>query len=181
MAEIRIIEPEKLVAGFIYNEDGAYREAAALVAGRYGEADFESAPIDFTVTGYYDEEIGFPLFKRIVSYKKLLMPDKLAEVKVFTNSIEDRLRDSTAKRRVNIDPGLLTMGKFILATAKNHQHRIYIGSGIWAEVTLRYREGGFAGWEWTYRDYLNPQYLLCFEKIREIYRLQVQQKGCPNQ
>lgn len=179
MAEIKSIEPEKLVAGFIYKEEEAYREAAKLVAGQYGEADFESEPMNFTVTGYYNEEIGSPLFKRFVSYKQLIMPDKLAEAKVFTNSIEDRLRGSYGKRRVNIDPGLLTMGKFILATAKNHQHRIYIGSGIWAEVALRYKEGGFTGWEWTYRDYLSPEYLLCFEKIREIYRLQIQPRGCP--
>jgi hypothetical protein len=57
----------------------------------------------------------------------------------------------------------------VLATTKDYSHRIYLGQGIYAEVTLRYRRGAFHPWEWTYPDYGSPRYLEIFAHIRDIY------------
>jgi len=60
-----------------------------------------------------------------------------------------------------------------LATTKNRDHRIYIGQGIFAEVTLHFRGKSFRAWEWTYPDYATPEYIAIFNEIRALYREQV--------
>ena len=42
-------------------------------------------------------------------------------------------------RPLNLDPGYLTLGKLVLASTKDFAHRIYLGRGIYAEMTLFYR------------------------------------------
>ncbi len=49
-------------------------------------------------------------------------------------------------RPVNIDPGYLNLGKFLLATTKDQAHRVYLRDGVYAEVTLRYQAGAFEPW-----------------------------------
>ena len=57
-------------------------------------------------------------------------------------------------RPINIDPGYVSYSKIILASAKNFSHRIYLRSGIYAEVTLNYRrDKGWQFFDWTYPDY----------------------------
>ena len=51
-------------------------------------------------------------------------------------------------RPLNLDPGLLTLGKFMLATTKDQGHRIYLRDGIFAEVTLHYQAGTWEPWPW---------------------------------
>ena len=77
------------------------------------------------------------------------------------------------KRRVNIDPGYISQSKLVLATTKDHSHRIYLGQGIFAEVTLRYYKGTFRAWEWTYPDYASPPYIAIFNHIRKLYKEQL--------
>jgi hypothetical protein len=43
--------------------------------------------------------------------------------------------------------------RFVLATGKNFSHRIYLGQGIYADLTLIYRHGEFQALPWTYPDY----------------------------
>ena len=43
----------------------------------------------------------------------------------------------------------------VLATTKGFAHRIYLGSGIFADLTLVYENGTYRGLEWTYPDYGN--------------------------
>jgi hypothetical protein len=76
---------------------------------------------------------------------------------------------------VNIDPGYIALGKFVLATTKDRDHRIYVGQGIFAEVTLSYRTGSFAAREWTYPDYASSQYIELLNELRHAYRLQLKQ------
>ena len=54
---------------------------------------------------------------------------------------------------MNIDPGYLTLFQLVLASAKPFSHRIYLDRGIWAEVTLLFRDGTFETLPWTYPDY----------------------------
>jgi hypothetical protein len=80
-------------------------------------------------------------------------------------------------RPINIDPGLLELGKFLLATTKDQAHRIYLRDGIFAEVTLRYHAGAFEPWPWTYADYRQPcvhEFLL---QAREYYRQRLREEG----
>jgi len=34
---------------------------------------------------------------------------------------------------VNIDPGYISLGKLVLASTKDHAHRLYLGEGVYGE------------------------------------------------
>lgn len=83
-------------------------------------------------------------------------------------------------RPVNIDPGYVALDKVVLASAKNFAHRLYIGDGIYAEVTLSYRRARRAGgrgkargagvWTplpWTFPDYADGRYFPFFDALRQ--------------
>jgi hypothetical protein len=67
--------------------------------------------------------------------------------------MEKRFRGPDHKRRVNLDPGLLSLYNLVLASTKSFAHRIYLRDGIYAEVTLLYQAGKFSPLAWTYPDY----------------------------
>ena len=160
------------MCGFIFSTPAAYLRAKQLVERRFGKADFESAPIAFTFTDHYAKEMGTGLTRRFCSFSRLIKPDALAEVKVWTNRLEERL--SRQKRRlVNIDPGYIDMARLVLASTKDFRHRIYIGRGIHAEVTLFYKDKHFQHGDLTYPDYRTPEYIGIFTAIRDIYAKQI--------
>ena len=137
--------------------------------GLFGPVDMESPLIPFSITNYYTPELGPNLQRKFLSFESLINPQRLAEIKSLTNELEVRFQRQESKRGINIDPGYLEAGKLVLATIKNQQHRIYLGKGIYGEVTLRFRKGRFEPWEWTYPDYRSAPYLKFFNQVREIY------------
>jgi hypothetical protein len=174
MGEIKKILPEKLVIGFIYKNEEIVEKVKDALINEFGKIDFESAALNFIHTDYYNKEIGENLLKKFISFEKLVNPDKLFDIKIFTNSIEQKfLYNGTNNRMINIDPGLLSLSKLVLATTKNYDHRIYIGKGIFAEVTLRWTQKNFKEFEWTYPDFRTEEYKRILGKIREIYKEQI--------
>ena len=57
----------------------------------------------------------------------------------------------------------------MLATTKDHAHRLSLGRGIYGEVTLRWREGAYVPWDWTYPDYRSSHYAEFFAAVRLAY------------
>ena len=84
------------------------------------------------------------------------------------NSLEKGLADAqyAVPRPINIDPGYVTPAKLVLATTKDRAHRIYLGRGIYAEVTLTYAKKAFQSMPWTYPDYRSEPYRRFFEQVR---------------
>jgi hypothetical protein len=118
--------------------------------------------------------MGTGLRKHFLAFRDLVSPDCLPEAKLLANRIEDQCANSgqfPEKRPLNIDPGLLTLGKFMLATTKDQAHRIYIGKGLFAEVTLRFEQGSYVPWPWTYADYRQRCVLEFMNQARTYYRL----------
>jgi hypothetical protein len=168
MGKIKKRIPVKLIVGFIFKKADILNKAKAILERRFGEIDFESKTLNFSHTDYYEEELGKNLKRIFISFKKLISPEHLSKIKILTNKIEQRLA-SGQKRLINIDPGYLEFSKLILATTKDFRHRIYLDSGIFAEVTLFYENKSFRPWEWTYPDYKTKKYAEIFNKIRQIY------------
>jgi hypothetical protein len=164
--------PVKLVIGCIYKEESVYRGAVALLVRSNGRVDFESEELAFTHTDYYEREFGRGLKKKFLSFKSLIPPEKLAAIKLLTNRAEKRLSRQSL-RRINLDPGYLDYAKFILATTKDYAHRIYLGRGIFAEVTLSYRDRAFQPLEHTYPDFRSPEYIRILNHIRSLYVQQI--------
>ena len=64
---------------------------------------------------------------------------RLAQIKRQTNDWEETYAAEAGlsePRPLNLDPGYLTLAKLVLASTKDGSHRIYLGEGIYAEVTL---------------------------------------------
>ena len=162
----------KLIIGFIFKEERIFNKIKVILEKRFGKIDFESQILSFNHTTYYAEEFGKHLKRRFVSFKKLISPSKLPEIKIITNKLEKKLSKGL-KRTINIDPGYLNLSKLVLASTKDYKHRIYLNKGIYSEVTLFYGNKSFRPWEWTYPDYGTCEYIAIFNKIRGIYAIQI--------
>jgi hypothetical protein len=150
----------------------------------FGPVIWMSLPFDFNQTQYYTPTMGPGLRKQFLAFERLVPADILAEAKLRTNDLEARLAESdnhAESRPLNLDPGLLTLGKFMLATTKDQAHRIYLRDGIFAEVTLRYHAGSFEPWPWTYADYRQPFVRTLLKEARELYRGLLRQRRSPGE
>ncbi|MCK5156994.1 MAG: DUF4416 family protein, partial [Spirochaetales bacterium] len=107
-----------------------------------------------------------------LTFNQLVEPDRLAEIKELTNLIEEEFRSGN-KRRVNLDPGILSETRFILATTKDRGHRVPLKNGIYGEVTLIYMNKEFKPLPWTYADFCDPVYRNLLKEIRKLYLKQL--------
>jgi Domain of unknown function (DUF4416) len=148
-------------------------EIETVLAETYGVIVLRSMPTPFIQTTYYEREMGANLTRLYVAFDPLVSIAALATVKHMTNRLEARWSTAHGQRRVNIDPGYLDLAKVVLASTKDYNHRLYIGDGIFAEVTLCYRQHAFQAWEWTYPDYRVPTTLTFFHQLRELYKHQL--------
>ncbi|MFH1259296.1 MAG: DUF4416 family protein [Elusimicrobiota bacterium] len=165
--------PVKLIIGFISGRKDCFLQAQKLLVRKFGEMDFQSDLIAFDFTEYYAAEMGKDLQRKFVSFRRLIKPEDLSGIKIFTNKAEKML-SSYNRRQINIDPGYLTEAKLILATTKDFSHRIFLKNDIFAEVTMFYsHSSGYEPFPWTYPDYHSPKYKKLFKEIREIYTCQI--------
>lgn len=140
--------------------------------GMFGPLEWRSPLLLFDRTRYYEKEMGWPLQRRFVSFRDLIRPESLVEVKLRTNALEQTVVRE-GKRVVNIDPGYVGLERLVLATGKNYTHRIYLGKGIYADLTLVFHKGTFRPLEWTYRDYADEGLIGQFNEIRARYKEQL--------
>jgi hypothetical protein len=161
-------KPAKLVIGLIMKDRSLFESLGVELSAGFGSVDMVSSWMSFDYTSYYEPEMGKPLFRRLLTYKKLIHQDELPGIKLATNRLEESVAQS-GRRRVNIDPGYLLYERFVLASGKNFSHRIYIGSGIYADLTLIYQRGGFEKLPWTYPDYADQPMLEFLTRIRRKY------------
>ncbi len=168
MGQAHTPDPVKLVIPMLGTREATLDEAETALATIFGEIDLRSQDMPFSHTRYYEREMGSGLLRRIVSFATLIDPGALADTKRATNDLESDLAVA-GQRRVNLDPGYLTAAKLVLATTKNNAHRIYVGKGIFAEVTLAYHDGAYRPWPWTYPDYAEGTYNGILMEIRARY------------
>jgi len=172
--------PVKLIVGMLSSFQEALEQARTMLEARFGEIDLVSELMPFQFTSYYAEDMGTTILRQFHSFRQLIDPGSLADAKHATNELEAVLASTgrwPVRRPVNLDPGYITLSKLVLATTKDYSHRLYIGKGIYAECTLRYFNGDFRPWEWTYPDYRTEPYLRFFRKVRELY---IEQMRPPN-
>jgi hypothetical protein len=141
----------------------------------FGPLDMVSSWLPFDQTDYYAAEMGSPLSRRLAAFKDLIDQDALDRAKTTTNAIETAF-SLEGRRRVNLDPGYLLAERFVLASGKNHAHRIYIGSGIYADLTLIYRHSGFKPLPWTYPDYRDKRLQQFLLRVRAKYLHDLKQR-----
>jgi hypothetical protein len=170
MSELREPRPVKLFIGLIYSEDAPVEECVAKLEERFGEIDFISERFAFNLTSYYEKEMGKGLSRKIISFRRLIRRDELVDIKTFTTELE-KIFSVGGKRKINIDPGYIAPEHLILATGKGYYHRPYLGKGVYADLTLVYRNKEFKPLEWTYPDYGSQNLRKLFKKLRDKYML----------
>ncbi|MCQ2604612.1 MAG: DUF4416 family protein [Spirochaetia bacterium] len=164
----------KLVIGILSTRPEKKEILRRQLVDQFGPIDYESPEFDFTFTDYYDPEMGENIKRYFYSFADLVDPEKLSDIKLQTNDIEQNFSEDTL-RKINIDPGLLSLSSLILATTKNNVHRIPLQKGIYGEVTLMYAHRQFQILPWTYADYQCPEYHKIFEEMRKILKRDLKQ------
>ncbi|HUW41738.1 MAG TPA: DUF4416 family protein [Rectinemataceae bacterium] len=143
---------------------------------RFGPPDYFSSGLSFSWTNYYADELGPSILRSFLSFPLLVDPSTLASIKTWTNELEERFAVGS-RRRFNLDPGLLSLGGFVLATTKGRSHRIALSEGIYAELTLMYANGGFRSLPWTYADWKSPEYGAVLSELRGRLKLALRGSG----
>jgi len=183
MGEAKPFEAEKLVVAVLISKAnlsraGYWPRVRDRLEEIFGAIDYTSAELPFAFTHYYDRELGAPLFRLFVAFRELVDPQALPRIKIATNTLEDELRACRTTnppaapagpdrsglrmpRSVNLDPGLMSLSRFVLASTKDGSHRVPLADGIFGELTLQYQRPCFRPLPWTYPDYRS-------EKVQEV-------------
>ena len=169
MGKIHIPEKVKLTVGLISGDAGLFIKIKKILEKRFGRVDLESDTLDFDNTSYYEKEMGEGLKRKFLSFGKPVSLKNIYKIKLYTNSLEKRFSES-GKRSINIDPGYLNLSRLVLFSTKDYSHRIYLNEGIFAEVTLFFKDKTFNPWPWAYPDYMSPEYIDIFNSIRKMYK-----------
>ena len=161
-------KPVKAFAGILTSRLDILPRIFKAMEEKLGPVDYSSELIDFNFTRYYEKELGSGLKRQFLSFKNLISPDKLADIKVFTNELEQKWSEE-GKRLLNIDPGYLNDSRVVLASTKDFSHRIYLAHGIYAEITLLFHNKKFEFLPWTYPDFRDPAHQQIFQVLRLKY------------
>jgi len=140
MSKINPPKKVKPFVGLLLSELSLLEKCKKALELSFGPSDIQSHIIPFSHSDYYDAEMGNKISRLWISFSQLQDPGNLADWKINSNTLEDIWAiNSTGKklRQINIDPGYLSEAKIVLASTKNFSHRIYLGSGIYAEVTMQ--------------------------------------------
>ncbi|MDR1516216.1 MAG: DUF4416 family protein [Synergistaceae bacterium] len=168
----------KLICGLLYpsGEPELMEWARAGLTGIYGPIERESASFDFCYTDYY-RDISRELSRRFFSFESLTVPKlvrwKKAAVALELSSAEGY---SGVSRRINADPGYIDGARLVLASTKDNAHRIYIGEGIFAEVTLCRRKSGWESFPYTFPDFAGGIYDAFLETVRQDWLKQIREQ-----
>jgi hypothetical protein len=152
----------KLIAGVLYPGEDTGEQWFDWTIERltvlWGAPDIVSDPVPFMTTDYY-RDIAPRLLRRFAAFMGpadgLVPAGGLPDWKRASIGIE---AESRSPRIVNIDPGYLDGARLVLASTKDHAHRIYLRDGIYAEVTLRFRFGKWASFDYTFPDFASGVY-----------------------
>ena len=161
MGDISEVSPVMLIVPCFSRHRAALEWAQEKCSENWGEIDCTSSLIEFDDTEYYQPSMGSDLKMLLLAFKKLINPAAIKEIKITTNKLEEEycaLARHQEDRPLNLDPGYITPAKFVLATTKDSSHRLYLGDGIYAEVTLYYSQGGWQDHFWTYPNYRRTEY-----------------------
>jgi hypothetical protein len=172
MGELTGYTPEKLVIGVLSTRECRHEELSQELIRGFGPIDEVLGPYPFTFTTYYDEEMGAGILRYFYVMKDLISPDRLSEIKIRTNAMEELFSEED-RRKINLDPGLLSRDRFILATTKDRGHRIPLQNGIYGELTLIYMHKAFQVLPWTYTDFASETYRELLKGVRKTYLAQL--------
>ena len=180
MAVIETIEPVVRICAVISRYESAIDWGVSRLKEEWGPVEHQSHSLPFEANGFYDQQMGTNLKKVLVAFADLCEPGGLADWKHWTNQLERNYAKLSAhdqSRPLNLDCGYVTQAKLVLATTKDRDHRLYLHSGIFAEVTLNYVGKKWIHHRWTYPDYRTDPVARFAQSCRDQVRRQVKLSG----
>ncbi len=172
-------ESAKLVISLLASDEAMRLKALDGLVNEFGPLVSMSRPLTFVHGGYYDQEMGTGLTRKIAAFHELVKPDDLERIKRRCMDLERQL-SVDGGRTVNIDPGLLGSGSLVLATHKPALHRTPMGQGLFCELTLFFHQGRFQPQVWTYQDYASEEIIQILTLLRQRYLWQLRHLGNGN-
>ena len=147
-----------LFGSFLYDESVIPEsDLKARWEKKYGPS-FYSIPSFNPLAKYYSTEMGdeqnlkrFFALTSSLYQRQSLLSEKLVAVEW------EKEWAINGKRKVNVDIGFLSAENFLLATTKNYSHRVFLGNGIFADLTYQFHQGKFETFPWTYPDYQDQE------------------------
>ena len=169
MAEAREFQRCALIIGVLSTLESQHDRLIAVLEDNFGPVDMHSPVLDFSFTDYYDSEMGGRPVRYLLLFRNLIDPSALADIKTLTNELEKQF-SLEGNRRINLDPGTLSLANLVLATCKDRSHRIALKDGIYGETTLIYQDHDFQRLPWTYADYSSGEVRSILRSFRARYR-----------
>ncbi len=181
MALARPFEKCALVMGVLSTAEDRREQLFAQLEAKFGKIAIASPVMAFPYTNYYDGEMGGHPVRYLLLFEPLIDPSTLADIKTWTNALEleyasPEVGDNAISkpqaqgRKINLDPGILSLSSFILATCKDRSHRIPLRDGIYAETTLIFQDKDFQRLPWSYADYCSDDIRAILRSFRDFYR-----------
>ena len=169
MAEAREFQRCALIIGVLSTLESQHDRLISVLEENFGPVDIHSPVLDFSFTDYYDSEMGGRPVRYILLFRNLIDPAALADIKTLTNELEKQF-SLEGNRRINLDPGTLSLANLVLATCKDRSHRIPLRDGVYAETTLIYPNHDFQALPWSYADYSSDAVRAVLRSFRDKYR-----------
>lgn len=157
------------MVGVIVAEDFEIEALSRDLSEKYGEINFTSEAYPFDFTDYYADEMGDNLYRSWLVFSELFSAERIVERKNFCLRLEEKYSSPDQNRRVNLDPGYLAGAKFVLSSRKNNAQRIYLGEGVFAEITLIYRNNDWRELSWTYPEFSGDKSGKWLQKARRLW------------
>ena len=164
----------KRIAGILYpiEREDLLQWSIDELAKLWGRPEIFSKSVPFDKTNYYDE-IDPNLTRIFLCFPGLAYAGELVDWKHAAIEIEARSRQPI--RAVNIDPGYIDGARLILASTKDHAHRIYLRDGIYGEVTLRYRFKQWQSFDYTFPDFQSRAYDQFLSQVRRLWLQEIKE------
>ena len=176
MATAREYEKTALVIGVLSSLEEQHDKLIEILQSHFGPIEAQSPILDFSFTDYYDSEMGSRPVRYLLLFKNLVDPSQLASFKTLTHELEKLFAFEHGNRRINLDPGILSLSNFILATCKDRSHRIPLRDGIYAETTLIYQAKDFQRLPWTYADYSSEDVKVILRGFRQWLKTELKKQ-----
>ena len=81
MSKPKSPQPVKLVVSVITGNKELFEKVCEKLVKKFGEIDYISETLAFDFTDYYEKELGKDLIRHIISFKELINPDILPQIK----------------------------------------------------------------------------------------------------
>jgi hypothetical protein len=166
--------PGRLVVSIIYSSIDALADGLKALERKFGRVQFETLEIPCSEAELYREEMGKPLSRRLFSFDKLVDRSALIDIKKACHKIEPHFADIHGEytfRTINLDPGILSPDNLIMTSHREYNHRMYVGDGVYGELTLVWSRNQFVRLPWTCLDFYHDEAIDFFIRVRQSFEI----------